>query len=337
MVGRKVSIADIATAAGVSTATVDRVLNRRGGVSAMKEDRVLAAARLLGMDRALDRPPSRTLRIAVLIQPPANPFHAALREGLDLAARIYAAFNMQFFVHHIDPKNPAGIAATVRECHAYNGLIITSPDDGRIREAIKALSRTIPVVTLATDVAGCGRAAYIGPDDHKSGRVAGDLMGLFLRQEGGRLLIVAGSRDITGHRQREAGFRQIIAERYPACHVMAVLETGEEQAAAGRVVEVAFRQDPALRGIYHLSAGAGPIVAALQRLGRLADTVIITHELTEDRRRLLKARRLAAVIDQQPLLEARMAVETMAKLHGRMAGEAASVATDIQIFLAENA
>lgn len=46
------------------------------------------------------------------------------------------------------------------------------------------------------------------------------------------------------------------------------------------MVEIAFHDDPALRGIYHLSAGAVPIVSTLQRLGRIDDTVVITHELT---------------------------------------------------------
>ncbi|MDQ0455675.1 LacI family DNA-binding transcriptional regulator [Rhizobium paknamense] len=337
MIARKVSIADVAKAAGVSTATVDRVLNNRGGVRTDKEDLVLAAARALGIDRALDRPPSRTLRIAVLIQPPVNPFHAALREGIDLASRMYAPLNMQFFVHHIDPRKPAAIAAAIRDCRSYNGLIITSPDDIRVREAVAILSQKIPVVTLATDLSDCGRAAYVGPDDQQAGRVAGDLMGLFLGAEGGRVVMVTGSRDIAGHREREAGFRTIIAERYPKCSLASVLETGEDQEEAGRVVEIAFKDDPVLRGIYHLSAGAMPIVGALQRLGRIDDTVMITHELTPNRRALLKSRKISAVIDQRPLLEARLAVETIAKFLGRLPGNAASTSTDIQIFLAENA
>lgn len=337
MTARKISISDVAKAAGVSTATVDRVLNNRGGVRTDKEDRVLATARALGIDRALDRTPSRALRVAILIQPPVNPFHASLREGIDLASRMYATLNVQFFVHHIDPRKPAAIAAAVRDCRSYDGLVITSPDDIRVREAVAFLSRNVPVVTLATDLTDCGRAAYVGPNDRQAGRVAGDLMGLFLGRQGGRVVLVAGSRDITGHREREAGFRDIMTERYPECSLAVVLETGENQDEAGRVVEIAFRDDPGLRGIYHLSAGALPIVSALQRLGRIDNTVVITHELTPNRRMLLKSRKINAVIDQRPLLEARLAVETIAKLLGRMPGEAVSISTDIQIFLAENA
>ena len=337
MTARKISISDVAKAAGVSTATVDRVLNNRGGVRTDKEDRVLATARALGIDRALDRTPSRALRVAVLIQPPVNPFHSSLREGIDLASRMYATLNVQFFVHHIDPRKPAAIAAAVRDCRSYDGLVITSPDDIRVREAVAFLSRNVPVVTLATDLTDCGRAAYVGPNDRQAGRVAGDLMGLFLGRQGGRVVVVAGSRDITGHREREAGFRDIMTERYPECSLAVVLETGESQEEAGRVVEIAFRDDPGLRGIYHLSAGALPIVSALQRLGRTDNTVVITHELTPNRRMLLKSRKINAVIDQRPLLEARLAVETIAKLLGRMPGEAVSISTDIQIFLAENA
>lgn len=337
MIARKVSITDVAKAAGVSTATVDRVLNNRGGVRTDKEDRVLAAARTLGIDRALDRTPSRALRVAVLIQPPINPFHASLREGIDLASRMYATLNVQFFINHIDPRKPSAIAAAIRECRSYDGLIITSPDDIRVREAIAVLSKNIPVVTLATDLSECGRVAYVGPDDRQAGRVAGDLMGLFLGPTGGRVVVVAGSRDITGHREREAGFRAIMIEHHPECSLAAVLETGENQEEAGRVVEIAFRDDPGLRGIYHLSAGAMPIVSTLQRLGRIDDTVVITHELTPNRRMLLKSRKINAVIDQRPLLEARLAVETIAKVLGRLPGEAVSISTDIQIFLAENA
>ena len=64
---KKTIIADIAAAAGVSTATVDRVLNRRGGVSPEKEGRVLEWSRKLQVDRDLERRPTRILRIGVVM------------------------------------------------------------------------------------------------------------------------------------------------------------------------------------------------------------------------------------------------------------------------------
>lgn len=335
---RKVGMADVARAAGVSTATVDRVLNGRGGVRPDKEERILGAARTLGIDRALSHRPSRTLRIAVLIQAPKNPFHAALKDGIDLARRIYGGLNLQLLVQHIDPNDPANIAATIRRRPGKcDGLIISSPEHPLICDAVRVLSQTLPVVSLATDLADSDRAAYVGPDDRRAGRVAGDLMGRLLGAGGGRILMVAGLLDLAGQRAREAGFRAVLDEHYPACRLDQVLETGEEAEVAGRLVEAAFRADPALCGVYHASAGALAIVEALERLGRAQRTVIITHELTPNRRTLLQQRRIHAVIDQRPLLEARLAVETMARLLGRLPGEARSVATEIQIFMPENA
>jgi hypothetical protein len=90
------------------------VLNDRGGVAPEKEARVLSAARRLKVDRNLNRRYARVLRIAVLIQSAANPFHEALRAGFASASRAYADLSLQFLIQHILPGDAGGIAATVR-------------------------------------------------------------------------------------------------------------------------------------------------------------------------------------------------------------------------------
>jgi LacI family transcriptional regulator len=101
----KATMTDVAREAGVSLSTVDRVLNGRGGVAPEKANRILSAARALRLDRSLGHRPTRMLRVGVLIQSPANPFHAAVRQGIDMAARLHAELNLQFLVHHIDPND----------------------------------------------------------------------------------------------------------------------------------------------------------------------------------------------------------------------------------------
>lgn len=334
----KVSITDVARAAGVSTATVDRVLNLRGGVRPDKEERIIETARALGLDRALLHRPVRTLRIGVMVQSPNNPFHAALREGFTLATQMYGALNIQLLLQHTDPRDHADTARRIEAAIGQrDGLIVSLPAAKQISAALRRFSGTAPVVTLATDVGDSGRSLFIGPDDHKGGRAAGDLMGLMLHPAGGEVLMIAGTLANAGQSAREAGFQAILAERHPDTHLVGVLETGEDSDTAGRMVEQALRQNPTIRGIYHTSTGAVQIVQALERMRRSKNTVVITHELTPNRARLLAERKLHAVIDQKPMLEARLAVEAMARLLGRLPGETRSITTEIQIFMPETA
>lgn len=334
---RKTTIADVALLADVSTATVDRVLNGRGGVTSEKARRVLSAAKRLRIDRVLHRGHARTLRVAVLIQSAANPFHAVLGDALAAAGRSYADLNLQVLVNHIDPNDARRTAAAIdRLARQHDGLIVSSPCHQEVSEALRRAAATLPVLTLATDIPDSGRHAYVGPDDWRAGRVAGDLMGRFLGSTGGEVLMIAGLSSIVGHREREGGFRAVLREHYPACSVTSVVESREEVDRAGRMALDALRENPALRGIYHASAGAGAVVDAIAVACR-KDVVLITHELTEDRRSLLRARSIHAIVDQNPAAEATVAIETMARLLGRLEGDATTTLTPTQIYTAENA
>ena len=134
----KITARDIAKAANVSLSTVDRVLNNRGGVTDAKERRVIEWARKLKIDRALNQRAARTLRIAVLLQRPENPFHASVQANFEAAARDFPQFNLQFRIHHIDPVKPratAGlIGSLVKTC---DGMVIVSAADPDIGLALR--------------------------------------------------------------------------------------------------------------------------------------------------------------------------------------------------------
>ena len=78
---KKTTLIQVAEAAGVSLSTVDRVLNRRGGVSPAAEAKVLEWANRLNIDRVVFRNYLKVLRVAVMMQSSHNPFSKSLRDA----------------------------------------------------------------------------------------------------------------------------------------------------------------------------------------------------------------------------------------------------------------
>lgn len=338
MKSKKATAADVALGANVSLSTVDRVLNDRGGVATEKEKRVLQWAKKLKLDRALSQRAARTLRIAVVLQKPDNPFHADVQSLFKDANTTYAALNLQFTVFHATPTDSAGLAATIGDlAKRYDGLIISAPQSRPVIDALRSSVARIPVITLATDIPESERHAYVGPDDLQAGRVSGDLMGRFLSKAGGNVLVVAGLLGMQGQASRIEGFSAVLAARFPQCAIAAVIESDEDEDAAGRSVRLALETHHDIRGVYLASLGARATTEVLTVLGRQNDIVLITHELTSERRKLVREGLIHAIIDQDPRMEVRIAVETMARLLARMDGEAGTTITPIHIHMMENA
>lgn len=333
---RKITSRDIAEAAGVSPATVDRVLNERGAVSAATEKLVMEWARRLQHRSVASFRPARTLRIAVLLQAPTNPFHAKVRTEFERANQDLSSLNLQFRFFHIPAEGGERAAVTLRRIlPEHDGLVICSAFHPTIADACRDFARKGPVITFATDIPSSDRVAYVGPDNRQAGRVAGDLMGRFVGVQGGDVVMLAGLLSMIGHEQREMGFRSVLRERYPSCRVSAVLESHEDSRRAGELVRHALFANPGIRGIYNASAGDEAVATALGDLGR-RDIIFITHELTDERRALLRQGLVDAVIDQNPEAEVRATIVHLAEAFGRASSLDQRPSPMIQIHTVEN-
>jgi LacI family transcriptional regulator len=193
-VARKVTLADVARAAGVSLATIDRVLNGRGGVDRKKEASVLHWARRLRLDRNLDVRPTRLLRVGVLMSETSNPFYRSLQDAVARANWLFQANSIRCFVHHIDVLAPARSAARIDAAAAsHDAMIVVCPEEPLIAAAFARTASAVPVVTLASDLPGSGWLAYVGLDNRTAGRTASELMGKFLGPGGGEVVVVSGA------------------------------------------------------------------------------------------------------------------------------------------------
>ncbi|MBN3752756.1 LacI family DNA-binding transcriptional regulator [Paraburkholderia sp. Tr-20389] len=336
-VRRKPTMEDVAKASGVSYSTVERVLNGRGGVAREKESRVLEWARKLKMDRALGEVSVRWLRIAILTQKPSSPYYVALQQGFELAQKSFETHRVVCHLTFFDDLEPQSLAAVInRASQKADAMIVVAYEHSVVVDAISRVARKIPVVTLASDLPDTGRLAYVGIDNRCAGRTAGELMGRFIGRDGGQVIVIAGLRTYLGHEEREGAFRSVMRRKFPACEVVATVESREDEKSTERLTRDAFKKYPDLRGIYNLSVGDEGIARALKALKREHSTVLIGHELTEISRALLIEGVMDAVLDQSPFVEAVRAVEAILGHYNRGTPSGLPLQTPMSIYLQEN-
>lgn len=310
------TVTDIAREAGVSAATVDRVLNDRPGVRERTRQVVLETARRLGYigagETGAPSPAHGAIRLDFVLPVGTNSFIRMLHENL--RAQGAARPELDVRVHAIEGFNPDTLAAMLNELAGTSmGIGLIALDHPTVREAIRALSaRDVKVVTLATDVLHVPRVAYVGIDNRQAGRLAGHLLGRLLTRAAPRkVAMFAGSLSYRGHQEREMGFRHILAEEFPTLSIVELREMLDDRERAYSEAVALLDRHPDLAGIYNIGAGNQGIARALRERGRDGAVILIGHELTEGTKRLLLEGTMDAVIDQNPRVEAREALNIL--------------------------
>ncbi|MBV9559068.1 MAG: LacI family DNA-binding transcriptional regulator [Bradyrhizobium sp.] len=337
----RATLEDVARAAGVSLATVDRVVNRREGVRAKTIARVEAAVAKLGYraDVAAARlARGQTFRFAFVLPTGSNTFMMNLTEQVQRAADWLAGQRGFIDVLHVDVFDPDALTAALeRLSPAYAGVATIALDHPRVRAAIDELmERNVAVVTLVSDAPSSRRLHYVGIDNPAAGRTAATLMGRFLVGRKGPVAVIAGSLSLRDHAERQFGFHQILSSEYPELTALPALEGRDDSERTQVLTAELLERHPDLLGIYSAGAGNRGIAAALEASGRAREVVWIAHELTQHTRRFLVRGTIDAIINQDPGHEARSAARV---LLAHCAGEPISPDQErirIDIFLRDN-
>lgn len=334
-------VVDIAGAAGVSTATVDRVLHGRANVRPATAQRVLkVAAELQALPeadllRALQPPP---MPLAFLLPAGTNRYLRMLGETVAYMADQLAPFNVRCRAHTIEGFNPQVLAQALLQHGRRNAGVAFMPlDHPQVREAVATLAdEGTPVVTLVSDLPNSRRAAYVGLDNRAAGRTAALLIGRFVGPRAATVALIAGSRSYRGHEEREMGFLSLVEEMFPQLQVAGLREGHDDAATNERQTRALLEQYPQLAGIYNIGGASDGVARALQAAGRDQKVVFIGHGLTPDTRALLIDGTLDAVITQTPQSVVGNAVRVFANLRDGRDGLAGVEALRLNIVLREN-
>lgn len=329
---------DVARRAGVSTATVDRVLNGRPGVRPVTVQRVLKAATELNYVLESDLPAALApLRLVFLLPAGTNRFLGLLGRLIAAASADLAERNIQARVEYIKSFSPELLARALRQ-HARHadGIAFMALEHPAVREAVNALAdKGVPTVTLISDLGGARRVACVGLDNRSAGRTAGSLIARFIGARKAKVAMIAGSLSYRAHEEREMGFLHLFEEMYPQIEVVGLREGQDDEARNYRQTRQFLAQHPDLAGLYNIGGGAAGVGKALRDMRR-SDVVFVGHGLTPDTRALLLDGTMDAVITQNPESAIASCVGIFSNLRAGREATAGITAPRIDIVLREN-
>ena len=298
------TVNDIARAAGVSLATVDRVLNARPGVTEKTVQRVNAAIDQLGYVRdvtAANLARQRRYRLTFVLPEAPELFVATLRDALAEAGRSSAADRTEIRTLSFPAGNPHALVRTLRTLNSANtdGVAIFAPETPHVRDAIMRLkSDGVPIVALVSDLPNTERDHFVGIDNIAGGRTAAFLMGKFHGKRGGSVMVLVSSMQARDNVERRLGFDQVMAESFPEIEVLPSLENHDDEDITARVVSEVLDARPDLTGVYSVGHGSRALVEVLRAHHRARQLTIVAHELTSVTREALRSGDIDAVVSQ---------------------------------------
>lgn len=336
------TVHDIAAAAGVSLATVDRVLNQRAGVRSVTRARVEAVISDIGYVRdmaAANLAKGRLYPLVFILPASNNSFMHGLHAEAAQAMSRAGAERTDIRIIEVPAFDPAALVAALDGLTVADiaGVALIAIDAPEVRAAVDRLVRAkIPVVTLVSDLTGSARHHYAGVDNIAAGRTAARLLGRFLGGRQGDVLVLAGSLLVRDHRERLDGFSTVMAEEFAALKLLPVLEGRDDPETAEALISTALAGDEQIIGIYSLGAGNRGLIRALQERSARHGLTVVVHELTQHTRAALKDGLIDVVLNQDAGHEVRSAIRVLKAKADGLQVIAAQERIRLDIFLKDN-
>lgn len=340
---KRPTIPDLATAAGVSVSTVNRVINRPESVRLPTRERVLNAAEAIGFYGLVSIQQAVTTRtgkhrLGVLLQQRDRSFYANLGHALDAAADGWSSDRVSLTVEHLQDLNPEKVAerliALGQNC---DSVALVAAQHPLIADAIDTvLAQGVPVTALIAPLSAKGNVSFVGLDNWKVGRTAAWAFG-HIMQKPGKIGILVGNHRYRNQELNESGFRSYFREHRADFVLLEPRATYETAAAAHEIVEALFDEHPDLGGLFISGGGITGALAALRAAPRRDGFVAVGYELFDATRAALIDGTLTLAISHPMQSFARETLAAMIKVRSAGPGGGALwVPLGFEIHTAEN-
>ena len=333
---------DLAEAAGVSLATVDRVLNARPNVSKKAARSVNEAIERIGFIRnpaAVSLARNKNYRFRFVFP---NSGDLYLRELIERVEELKGALKgdlTDIDYVQIPADDAHGVAkylAGIGE-DEVDGIALMAPESPQVRDAAaRLLRRNIKVVQFLSGQEKLPEADFVGIDNFAAGATAGKLIGRFTSRTPGKVMVVAETMQSMDSIHRRHGFDTVINERFPHLHPLPTIETHADERRTNEIVSRVLGANTDVVAVYVLSSEARIPLTAIGANIDLLDLAVIVHERTPYSEEALRSDRVDAVIAQDPGHAVRSAIRIMRARADAREPLAAQERIRIEVLLREN-
>lgn len=336
MDGERPRIIDIALQAGVSTATVDRVLNGRPGVRPSTVKKVHDAAAWLaqsGGRPAIRAPVPTSMTVDVVLGGKPGFANEILMHTVRTAAR---AQGLHFRGQYVERVNIAALHGAIETAVATGsgGIILQPVEHPLVRDAIRdAAAAGVPVVSVLSTLPETPVVGYAGLDNRAAGRAAGAMLSYLCAQKG-KIAIIMSNAFYRSHEERESGIRNIVRQRFAEVEVLDSVIAEDNPETCYKATAAILAKHGDLRAICNLGAGNRGVEAALLNAGKAHDIAFVAFNLTPLTRKALLDGTIDAVIHQDMTAIARKALRGI--LSHRASTGVGSMQVPAEIILSEN-
>ena len=311
------TIKDLARAAGVSLATIDRVLNERPNVSAKTVTKVNEAIKHIGFVRniaAVNLARNKIYKFRFVLPQTGDQY---LKELLDRVLEANVALKSDLMLLEAvqipigDPHIVANYLATI-DGNEIDGVAVMAPESPQVRDAMSRLfERGIKVVKFLSGQGKLGNLDFVGVDNFAAGATAGRIIGRFLKGVRGQVMVIAETMQSFDSIERRLGFDNIINEKFCSLSVLPSLETYGDQERANRIIGRTFAHHDDIIAVYVMSSEARVPVLSVANCVDIDILTIIVHEKTPFSEAALRNEKIDAIIAQNPEHAVRSAVRIM--------------------------
>lgn len=314
---KKITIYDLAKAAGYSVSTVSKAISGTGSINEETRRYIEEKAKEIGYN-SLGNVTADKKRIAVIYPNRPKELSEMLWKSVIEIKERYVDYNLEFINYNYEYSAFADggdcLLESISECDAvvYYGAALSENTVKKLNE----LANKIPVATVAVISAYIDNAIRISTDPFEIGNIAGELLWL-MSGKSCKAGIISGMSSHEIHNENIRGFFEVSQAK--GFSVSDVFYTDDGYEMIYESTKLMIKKHPDLNSLFVTTSLALAACNAASDLGR-EDVGIIAVDCTNENIEMLEKGRIRALISQNQQKQMKTAVDAAVRKCLRLRG-----------------